>query len=188
MNSPGKGESKSKIEWNTFATPKAIDPHTFGWQWDYSVVSKTATRQGRLATLPEYFHYLAPFPNKNARWVPVSRDQVPPETGLQQLKWDRPEEKAAEAYTTPSAPGSTWRKPGPVAGPFLAHLGDGSVVTYSWYRFADQPALMNADLSGAERERMQKRVELLHRAWTKTTITSRLREWGSWPLSTRPSS
>jgi hypothetical protein len=25
--------------------------------------------------------------------------------------------------------------------------GHGSVVTYYWYRFADQPALLNADLS-----------------------------------------
>jgi hypothetical protein len=41
------------------------------------------------------------------------------------------------------------------------------VVTYYWYRFADQPALLNADLTPAERELVQKRVELLHRAWTK---------------------
>jgi hypothetical protein len=54
-----------------------------------------------------------------------------------------------------------------VAGPFKAHLGDGSVVTCYWYRFADQPAMLNADLTPAEREVVQKRVELLHRAWTK---------------------
>ncbi|MEJ7614009.1 MAG: hypothetical protein SQA66_10255 [Candidatus Fervidibacter sacchari] len=57
--------------------------------------------------------------------------------------------------------------PGPVAGPFKAYLGDGSVVTYYWYRFADQPALLNADLTKEEREEMQKRVELIHRHWTK---------------------
>ena len=54
-----------------------------------------------------------------------------------------------------------------MAGPFKARLGDGSVVTYYWYRFADQPAMMNADLSDAEREQVQARVEKLHRAWTK---------------------
>ena len=49
-----------------------------------------------------------------------------------------------------------------------ARLGDGSVVTYCWYRFADQPALLNAGLTDAERERMQVRVEKLHRAWPKS--------------------
>jgi len=62
---------------------------------------------------------------------------------------------------------SSWKKPGPKAGPFKAQLGDGSVVTYSWYRFADQPSLLNADLTGAEREAMQVRVEKLHRHWKK---------------------
>jgi hypothetical protein len=46
-------------------------------------------------------------------------------------------------------------------------LGDGSVVTYYWYRFADQPAMLNADLTDQEREAMQARVEKLHRAWKK---------------------
>lgn len=41
------------------------------------------------------------------------------------------------------------------------------MVTYSWYRFADQPALQNADLTDAERAKLQHRVELLHRHWTK---------------------
>ena len=46
-------------------------------------------------------------------------------------------------------------------------LGDGSVVTYYWYRFADQPALLNTDLTADERENLQKRVEMLHKKWTK---------------------
>ncbi len=49
----------------------------------------------------------------------------------------------------------------------MAKLGDGSVVTYSWYRFADQPALLNADLTADEREALQRRVELLHKHWTR---------------------
>ena len=41
------------------------------------------------------------------------------------------------------------------------------MVTYSWYRFADQPALRHAHMTSDEREALQKRVELLHRSWTK---------------------
>src|SRR2546430_4575868 len=48
----------------------------------------------------------------------------------------------------------SFKKPGPVAGPFKAYLGDGSVVTYYWYRFADQPALLNADLTDRKSTRL----------------------------------
>jgi hypothetical protein len=41
------------------------------------------------------------------------------------------------------------------------------VVTYYWYRFADQPALLKADLTDQERETLQVRVEQLHRNWKK---------------------
>lgn len=52
-------------------------------------------------------------------------------------------------------------------GAVTATLGDGSAVTNCWYRFADQPALLNADLTKEEPEAMQVRVEKLHRACTK---------------------
>jgi hypothetical protein len=60
----------------------------------------------------------------------------------------------AHTSNTPEAPDSSFKKPGPAAGPFKSHLGDGSMVTYYWYRFADQPALLNADLTKGDREKM----------------------------------
>ena len=83
------------------------------------------------------------------------------------MRFGRPDAGPLEPYVTPDDPESCWKKPGPVAGPFQARPGDGSVVTYSWYRFADQPALLNADLTDDERERLQARVEELHRHWKK---------------------
>jgi hypothetical protein len=68
---------------------------------------------------------------------------------------------------TPENADSCWKTPGPVAGPFYAEPGDGTVVTYYWYRFGDQPALLNADLTDQERERLQVRAEKLHRKWKK---------------------
>ena len=94
-------------------------------------------------------------------------EDVPAETGLAKVRFHRPREDRPEPYVTPDDPESCWKKPGPVAGPFQAHLGDGSVVTYYWYRFADQPALLNADLTDQERESLQARVEKLHRNWKK---------------------
>ncbi len=160
-------ERKVPIAWNAFVTPSAIDSHTFGTKWNYELASKKHTKDGSLVTFPEYFHLVNGDDPKQAKWMPILPTQVPSETGLQKLKWTRPIEEAQPAYTTPNNPTSSWKKPGPVAGPFTAHLGDGTVVTYYWYRFADQPALMNAGLTREERERMQDRVIKLHRSWTK---------------------
>ena len=97
----------------------------------------------------------------------VSAKDVPTETGLAKLEFPRRRGTDSKPFVTPDDANSCWKKPGPVAGPFEVKLGDGSVVTYSWYRFADQPALLNADLTDTERENLQKRVEMLHRHWTK---------------------
>jgi hypothetical protein len=97
----------------------------------------------------------------------VSPRDVPDDTGLSAVRFGRPRAERALPYVTPDDPGSCWKKPGPAAGPFQAHPGDGSVVTYYWYRFADQPALLNADLTDEERENLQARAEKLHRHWKK---------------------
>lgn len=163
----GGKEEKVPFDWDAFATSKQFDPHTFGFQWNFASASRTDTKNGAMATLPEYFHLETDPSTHKAKWVPVSPEKVPTETGLKGLTWERPREPAQEPYTTPDDPKSCWKKPGPKAGPFKARLGDGSVVTYYWYRFADQPAMLNADLSPAEREQIQAKVVKLHRAWTK---------------------
>ena len=157
---------RAPIAWTSFATPAALDPNTFGYRWSYPLVAKTDSRNGPLATLPEYY-YLVTNSNKKAEWIPVRAEDVPAETGLAQAAFNRPRERRSEAYVTPDDATSCWKKPGPVAGPFQAHVGDSTVVTYYWYRFADQPALLNADLTDKERESLQAKVEKLHRNWKK---------------------
>jgi hypothetical protein len=105
--------------------------------------------------------------NRKAEWTAVRPEDVPAETGLVQARFDLPREDRPEPYVTPDDAKSCWKKPGPAAGPFQARLGDGSVVTYYWYRFSNQPALLNAGLTDPEREAMQARVEKLHRSWKK---------------------
>ncbi len=160
-------DQRAPIAWKSIATPVALDPHTFGYRWNYDHVRKGESKDGLLATLPEYFRLETTNNSKKSQWIPVRPEDVPAETGLAGARFDRPRHKTAEPYVTPDAPTTSWKKPGPVAGPFQARLGDGSVVTYSWYRFADQPAILNADLSDAEREAMQAKVEKLHRHWTR---------------------
>ena len=159
-------EKKMAISWKLFANPIALDPTTFGYHWNFDWVAKNDSKDGPLATLPEYYHLVTHDTTKQ-EWLPVKAADVPTDTGLAEVHFECPHEKPSEPYTTPDEATSSWKKPGPVAGPFQAHLGDGSVVTYYWYRFADQPALLNADMTDAEREDMQKRVEKLHRNWKK---------------------
>ncbi|MFZ4507772.1 MAG: hypothetical protein ACOYON_08780 [Fimbriimonas sp.] len=165
---PGENnkEVKVPIDWNAFAKPISVAGTTYGYSWNENVVTKTTTPNGLLNTLPEYFRLDRSVENQ-PKWIPVAPDQVPDHTGLAKLKWDRPVEKPEEPYSTPDAPASSWKTPGPKAGPYRAHLGDGSVVTYYWYRFADQPAMLNSGLTKAEREAMQVKVEKLHRSWPK---------------------
>jgi hypothetical protein len=159
-------EERAPLAWNSLASPMALDSNTFGYRWNYQLVARNDSKDGSLVTLPEYYH-LVTHDNKKAEWVAVRPEDVPVETGLVQARFDRPRQDRPEPYVTPDDAKSCWKKPGPAAGPFQAHLGDGSVVTYHWYRFADQPALLNADLTYQEREAMQARVEKLHRNWKK---------------------
>ncbi len=154
------------LAWSSFASPTVPDPSTFGFRWNDELVTRKDTKDGPLVMLPEYYH-LAKDNNKRAQWVVVQPKDVPVETGLAKVSFSRPIERPSQPYVTPDDPESCWKKPGPVAGPFKAHPGDGTVVTYYWYRFADQPALLNADLTDIERQSLQKRVEKLHRKWKK---------------------
>ena len=153
-------DERLDVDWRSFARPEVLEGHTFCWMWDKAAVRIAANG---LVTLPEHFVVVAE-EGKKPRWRPAPADMELP-LALRDVSFVPPEKKRPDPYVTPTE--GAWAKPGPAAGPFRAELGDGSVVTYSWYRFCDQPALLHADLSLAERERMQKKVELLHRSWTK---------------------
>jgi hypothetical protein len=157
---------KAPLAWRSFATPVALDDATYAYRWSKDLTTKTDSRDGSLVTLPEYYRLEKDAKDKE-RWVVVSAKDVPADTGLAKATFPRPRLGRSNPYVTPEEADSCWKKPGPAAGPFQAKLGDGSVATYYWYRFADQPALLNADLTDGERERLQKRVEMLHRKWTK---------------------
>ena len=158
-------EEKIPIAWSSFATPMAKDINTFGYRWDAKIVKRVESKNGSLLKLPEYFHLVKS--GAKPQWVPVQMEEVPTETGLAGSSFERVSGRKPRPYVTPDDAASCWKKPGPVAGPFQTRLGDGSVVTYYWYRFADQPALLNADLTDQEREAMQVLVEKLHRNWKK---------------------
>jgi len=138
-----------------------LDPTTWGFQWHEAALHQSpgGLRRG---TFPEYYR------SEHNTWKAVAPDQVPDETGLKTVTFPYGKRPKPQPYIAPEEPGSCWKMPGPQAGPFKAQLNDGSVVTYYWYRFVDQPTLQNADLSGLEKMRLQAVVEKIHGAWSMT--------------------
>lgn len=147
---------------------QVFEDGTWGLRWSDSNAdsgdSDEASERGRF---PQYYRHDA-----DDR-VAVRASDVPVETGL--VDYTFPVAEPGEPFTSPfteAVPGA-WTEPGPVAGarggPHRVRLGDGSLVTYSWYRFVDQPTFQQyRGLDGwgeAERERLQAFVEAIHRAW-----------------------
>jgi len=136
----------------------APDPATYAYKWGTNQVSYTQFADGTPAVVMPEFYKL-----QSGKWTPVSAAEVPSE--LASYTFDSGSPPAPPGtYTVPSDP--VWTNPGPVAGPFQVRIEDGNVVTYYWYRFADQPAIMKAGLTPSEREQLQANVEKIHRAWT----------------------
>jgi hypothetical protein len=150
----------------SFMDTSVTDDATLRIDWEGDLVTRTKTEIGGLVTLPEYYKFVDSDKSDNGEWIAVAPEEVPKETGLHSLSFKRKYEGRNKTYVTPEAPESCWKRPGPVAGPFRAKLGDGSTVTYYWYKFCDQPALLNAAMTKKERMEMQRRVELLHKNWT----------------------
>jgi hypothetical protein len=93
--------------------------------------------------------------------VAIPATEVPVETQLhaQQFKLA----KVGPPYTSPTT--GAWARPGPKLGPFTAKLRDGSVVTYWWYRFVDQPSFQQYHWSAEKKAKLQAFVEKLHAHW-----------------------
>ena len=160
-------DKRALLNITTYMDANVTDSATLRVRWEGELISRRKTKNGSVITLPEYYKLVKNGNEDLGKWIAVSPKEVPAETGLQNVSFSNSDPRTPVAYVTPEDKGSCWKTPGPAAGPFKAKLGDGSTVTYYWYRFADQPALLNADLSKKEREEMQRRVEMLHRNWTK---------------------
>jgi hypothetical protein len=165
------GDKRVPVDFSSFAKTAATSSSTMGYSWTQNLVSKTDIGTGSVVTLPQYYR-LSKNAAGNPVWSVVPASEVPTETGLTSLEFKGAVRNKPAAFTTPiddtglANATNTWKTPGPARGPFKAVLGDGSTVTYYWYLFKNQPTLLNSDLTDAEREEVQKRVEKLHKDWT----------------------
>ena len=151
------------------------DPSAATFKWNMDLMKKVDGAE--LVQIPEY--YLLKKDEGTAIAIPST--QVPVESGLHEINF--PEDSKndfdfsgflQEPITTPLNPGyrhtddvvTAWKTPGPIAGPFVVDLSDGSQAVYYWYKFCEQPAILNSFMDKTERELIQKRIELLHANWS----------------------
>jgi len=107
--------------------------------------------------LPEYYKL------QDQQMRPIEVKDVPPET---KLVGQRFVEYDVKNPYQPSPVDSQLELDQQIAaGPFEVELVDGSIVTYSWYRFIDQPALKHLNWDQKERNRLQSVVEKIHSEW-----------------------
>jgi len=127
---------------------RVFEGNVWGLQW-------FSTNLSPKGVFPEYYQQIG------ERRVVVSAATVPAETKLhqQQFRHARP----GRPYTSPTT--GAWAQPGPTRGPFTVKLRDGSVVTYWWYRFIDQPSFQQYKWSEEKKAKLQAFVERLHAAW-----------------------
>jgi len=150
----GKLRARGVTDWVKTST---FDDHSFGLEWNKDRLSpwKAGLWKGQF---PAYFRH------RDDAIEAIPETAVPESTELKTAKFPSPD--TSQSYVPSEKGQGVWMHPGPRSGPFKAKLVDGSVVTYYWYRFVDQPALQNAGLSEAEKSRLQALVEKMHREWT----------------------
>jgi hypothetical protein len=93
--------------------------------------------------------------------VAVAAADVPAETKLREQEFKLA--GRGEPYTSPTT--GAWSRPGAKQGPITVKLGDGSRVTYSWYRFVDQPSFQQYNWSEEKKAALQALVEKIHAQW-----------------------
>lgn len=134
----------------SFFSEVMLDRSSYGLQW------KKGIEKG-MGFFPQYFK------KEGDKMIAIGEDEVPVETHLKSQNFAAASK--GEPYTSPTENGNPWTAPGAKAGPYKVTLTDGSVVTYSWYRFIDQPSLQSLKLSEIEMKRIQENVERIHESW-----------------------
>jgi hypothetical protein len=141
-------ERKEITEVTKVFDTKTFGAHAWGLQWN------DGTTNG-MGHFPQYFKRVGD------KRLAVPAADVPPETGL----LDKEFKLAGRGTPYTSPDGGAWTHPGPARGPFTVTLADGSLVTYSWYRFVDQPSFQQYQWSEEKKAKLQSFIEKIHASW-----------------------
>jgi hypothetical protein len=128
---------------------RIFDGNIWGLEWYDSNICP----DGRF---PQYFKQVGD------KRIPVAATDVPVETGLHKQQFALAEK--GPAYTSPGK--GAWTTPGAKSDAHTVKLVDGSVVTYKWYRFVDQPSFQQYAWDEKKKAKLQALVEKIHATWT----------------------
>jgi hypothetical protein len=147
-----QGPNATKISGvNDYFQETMLGKSSYGLKW------KKEGKKG-MGYFPEYFK------KEGDKMVAITAADVPADTHLRDQ--DFASARKGRPYTSVTENGTVGNAPGPKAGPFKATLSDGSIVTYYWYKFVDQPSLQDLKLTDEEKKSIQERVEKIHASWT----------------------
>jgi autotransporter-associated beta strand protein len=153
------------LNWDGVVAPYEPNAQEFGYKWKTNQPTLITSADGSSVRLPEY--YRGPLnATSQSQWLPIEKGNVPPAAiaALAGANFSDPIPHATVTAYDKNDP--VWTIPGAVINePSYALLGDGSYVTYKWYRFADQPTMQKSDMTLAERNRLQGIVVKMHREW-----------------------
>ena len=131
-----------------FFDTRVYENNVWGLEWFDGTSDK-------FGNFPRYFRH------EKDNLVPIPASEVPDETNLLNKEFKLAEQ--GEPFTSPGK--GVWTNPGAAAGPFKVKLTDGSLVTYFWYRFVDQPSFQQYNWSKTKKEKLQAFVEKVHADW-----------------------
>ena len=131
---------------------KVHDRNVWGLKWFDGT-------KGKFGKFPQYFRH------EGDLRIAIPASDVPEQTNL--LKKEFKLAKPGAPFTSPAK--GAWTNPGAAAGPFKVKLTDGSLVTYSWYRFIDQPSFKQYDWDETRKQKLQSLVEKIHADWSIDT-------------------
>ena len=140
---------KTVVGINEVATPTIFQGNAFGLKW-------TGNTSDGMGYFPAYYKDSADMR------VALPDAEVPASTGLLARQFNAPADNPTPYHADLKG---AWRDPGPVAGPFVAHLSDHSTVTYFWYRFIDQPVFQQFNWTQGKRDSLQQLIEEMHKKW-----------------------
>ncbi|MFK7807016.1 MAG: T9SS type A sorting domain-containing protein [Saprospiraceae bacterium] len=155
------------IDFDAFAEKvMSSEQRVAGFEWDTDVVNEVDEN----FIMPEFYKL-----SQDNLWEAITSSDIPTSTGLLTNEPEITPRNDEVPYLTPlepdchlQDPNGPWNSPGPSAGPFTVQLGDGSKLTYYWYRFIDQPSIIHANLPEGMRQKMQERIEKIHTNWEYT--------------------
>jgi len=135
---------------STFDT-KVFANNTWGLVWKESGCAPRGQ-------FPQYYKH------QDGKRVAVAVNDVPPSTGLVQAEFANAQ--PGEAFTSPIS--GAWSRPQSAEKVYTVVLGDGSQVSYVWFRFVDQPSFQQYNFSEQKKLELQALVEKIHRFWPIT--------------------